>query len=178
MFVRGATVVASISGMFYSHVNQALDLTIELKHLLLPTPAAPRVTAVAHAATVLVVTVAATKAIQAVPVQTKSSIGSHTAQMIKVLRHLSLMLCVTLTLCISTLSEMSHIETGFSAELNSLCDLQAFYHNISNSSSTWIDSRTRFVSVQYSAYSIHSQTFAANSLQFSVSPDGHVEVVE
>jgi len=102
VFVRGGTVVASISGMFYSHVNQALDLTIELKHLLLPTPAAPRVTAVAHAATVLVVTVAATKAIQAVLVQTKSSIGSHTAQMIKVLRHLSLMLCVTLiALCVS-----------------------------------------------------------------------------
>jgi hypothetical protein len=64
---------------------------------------------------------------------------------------------------------------GFVAELHSLCDLQAFYHSILNS--TWIDERTRSLSVEYSAYALHSQTFAANSLAFDVSPEGSVKVL-
>jgi hypothetical protein len=64
---------------------------------------------------------------------------------------------------------------GFVAELHSLCDLQSFYHSILIG--TWIDERTRSLSVEYSAYALHSQTFAANSLAFDVSPEGNVKVL-
>ena len=44
------------------------------------------------------------------------------------------------------------------------------------SSSAWVDQRTRSLAVEYSAYALHTHTFIANTLVFSVSADGKIEV--